>query len=104
MDSNPFFGKPDLKQETACANIYTGLVFSYCKKLFVMFAEKVYVCNKTGKELFLNLFFFLTEKKKTDGEKASKKKKVTNGCPFYMYQQLQKFRDHLLVRSLLNCK
>ncbi|RMX40284.1 hypothetical protein pdam_00008730, partial [Pocillopora damicornis] len=37
------------------------------------------------------------EKKKTDGEKASKKKKVTNGCPFYMYQQLQKFRDHLLV-------
>ena len=54
MDSNPFCGKPDLKQETACANIYTGLVFSYCKKLFVMFAEKVYVCNKTGRELFLN--------------------------------------------------
>ena len=44
--------------------------------------------------------FFLTEKKKADGEKTSKKKKVTNGCPFYMYQQLQKFRDHLLVRSL----
>ncbi|CAH3126080.1 unnamed protein product [Pocillopora meandrina] len=37
------------------------------------------------------------EKKKADGEKTSKKKKVTNGCPFYMYQQLQKFRDHLLV-------
>ena len=52
MDSNPFCGKPDLKQETACANIYTGLVFSYCKKLFVMFAEKVYVWNKTWRELF----------------------------------------------------
>ena len=53
---------------------------------------------------FFFKIFFLTEKKKADGEKNSKKKKVTNGCPFYMYQQLQKFRDHLLVRSLLNCK
>ena len=58
MDSNPFCGKPDLKQETTCANIYTSLVFSYCEKLFVMFAEKVYVWNKTWRELFLNLFIF----------------------------------------------
>ncbi|PFX19248.1 putative ATP-dependent RNA helicase DDX11-like protein 8 [Stylophora pistillata] len=37
------------------------------------------------------------EKKKAVGEKPPKKKKVSNGCPFYMYQQLQKFRDHVLV-------
>ncbi|XP_078369659.1 ATP-dependent DNA helicase DDX11-like isoform X2 [Oculina patagonica] len=37
------------------------------------------------------------DKKKSSGENAPKKKKLAKGCPFYAYQQLQKFRDHVLV-------
>jgi len=37
------------------------------------------------------------DNKKAKGENAPKKKKLTKGCPFYAYQQMQKFRDHVLV-------
>ncbi|KAJ7323127.1 DEAD H (Asp-Glu-Ala-Asp His) box helicase 11 [Desmophyllum pertusum] len=37
------------------------------------------------------------DKKKPNGENAPKKKKLAKGCPFYTYQQLQKFRNHVLV-------
>ncbi|XP_068701537.1 ATP-dependent DNA helicase DDX11-like [Montipora foliosa] len=37
------------------------------------------------------------EKRTSDGEKAPKRKRLLRGCPYYSYQQLQKFRDHVLV-------
>jgi len=40
------------------------------------------------------------DNKKANGENAPKKKKIAKGCPFYAYQQLQKFRNHVLVRSI----
>lgn len=42
----------------------------------------------------------MTDNKKANRENAPKKKKLTKGCPFYAYQQMQKFRDHVLVRSI----
>ena len=33
-----------------------------------------------------------------DGEKVTKKKKTSHGCPFYDHKQLEKFKDLTLVR------
>ena len=43
--------------------------------------------------------FFLANKKNSTGGNPPKKKKVDKGCPFYAYQQLQTFRNHVLVRE-----
>jgi len=43
--------------------------------------------------------FFPANKKNSKGGNPQKKKKVDKGCPFYAYQQLQTFRNHVLVRE-----
>ena len=43
--------------------------------------------------------FFPADKKNSKGGNPQKKKKVDKGCPFYAYQQLQTFRNHVLVRE-----
>lgn len=52
---------------------------------------------------YINTVFNSTEKRKSDGESEPKRKKLVKGCPFYSYQHLQKFRDHVLV-SILEIK
>ena len=43
--------------------------------------------------------FLPANKKNSPGGNPPKKKKVDKGCPFYAYQQLQTFRNHVLVRE-----
>jgi len=66
--------------------------------------KKVQFVIKLARHSNTFLIPFSTDKKKPDGENAPKKKKIAKGCPFYSYQQLQKFSDHVLVSQHLLCK